>query len=61
MTKAGELITVGACVYLVKAMLGWVWAGMEVMVGRHAGQSQDGLVACQEMPEHFPSVRLRHC
>ena len=27
-----------------------------VVVGRHAGQSQV-LVACREMPEHFPSSR----
>ena len=32
-------------------------AGMEVVVGRHAGQSQEGLVACRETPEHIPSVR----
>ena len=30
---------------------------MEVVDGMHAGQSQDGLVACREMPEYFPSVR----
>ena len=29
---------------------------MEVVDGMHAGQSQDGLVACQEMQEHFRSV-----
>ena len=27
---------------------------MEVVVGRNAGQSQVGLVACQEMLEDFP-------
>ena len=31
--------------------------GMEVVVDEHAGQSQRGLVACREIPEHFPSVR----
>ena len=30
--------------------------GMEVVVGRHVGQSQ-WLVACREMPENFPSAR----
>ena len=25
--------------------------------GMHARQSQGGLVACQEMPDHFPSAR----
>ena len=35
--------------------LGGSW--MEVVVGRHAGQNQEGLVVCQEMPEHFPCVR----
>ena len=30
---------------------------MEVLVGKHAGQSQEELVVCQEMPEHFLSAR----
>ena len=29
---------------------------MEVVVDMHVAQSQDGSVACREMPEHFPSV-----
>ena len=29
-------------VWLVMAMVGWVGAGMEVVVGRHAGQSWGG-------------------
>ena len=33
---------------------------MEMVVGRHAGHCLDGLVACREMPENFPSVRERH-
>ena len=33
-------------------------AGMEVVAGRHVGQSQE-LVACQEMPEHFPNAKCR--
>ena len=33
---------------------------MEVVVGRHARQRQEGLVACLEMPEHFPSTRCKH-
>ena len=37
--KVDELITVGAWVYLVMAMVGWVGVGMEVVVGKHAGQS----------------------
>ena len=35
-------------------------AGMEVVVGKYAEQSQDRLVACQDMPEHLPSVSHRH-
>ena len=31
--------------------------GLKVVNGMHAGQSSKGLVACQEMPEHFPSAR----
>ena len=34
-------------------MVGWVWAEMDLVVGRHAGQSQQELAACPEMPEHF--------
>ena len=30
---------------------------MDVLDGMHVGQSQGGLVACREMPEHFPSAR----
>ena len=34
---------------------------MEVVVGRDVGQCREGLVACQEMLEHFHlSVRCRH-
>ena len=29
---------------------------MEVVVGKQAGQNQEGLVACREMPEHFPRL-----
>ena len=29
----------------------------EVVVGRHAGQSQDGYVVRREMPEHVPTAR----
>ena len=36
---------------------GFGGAGMEVVVGRFAGQSQKGLVACLEKPEHFASAR----
>ena len=31
--------------------------GMEVVVYKHAGQSQGGVVACREMLEHFKSAR----
>ena len=31
-----------------------------VAAGRHAVQSQEGLVTCRRMPEHFPSARWRH-
>ena len=39
------------------AMVGWLGAGMEMVVDKHAGQSLEVLVACREMPEHFLSVR----
>ena len=29
------------------AMVGWVGAGIEVVGGMHAGQSQGGFVACR--------------
>ena len=29
---------------VVMAMVGWMWAGMELVLGRHAGQSQ--VVGC---------------
>ena len=38
-------------------VVGGVGAGMEVVDGMHAGQSQGGLVTCPEMPEHFPIAR----
>ena len=50
------LVTVGVCVQLVMAVVGWMETGMEVVVCRHAGQSQ-GLVAYWEMPVHLPSAR----
>ena len=37
------------------AMVGWVWAGMEVVDDMLVGQSQGGLVACRDMLEHFRS------
>ena len=39
------------------AMVGLADAGMEVVDGKHAGQSQERLVVYREMPEHFLSVR----
>ena len=44
----------GACVLFVMAKVDWVVAEVEVVVGRLAGQMHMGLVACLEMPEHFP-------
>ena len=41
---------------LIIALVDWVGVGMEVDVGRHAGQSQDWLAACREMTEHFQSA-----
>ena len=35
-------------------------AGMELVVGKHLGRNQEGLVECQEKPEHLQSVRRRH-
>ena len=39
------------------AMVSLVGAGMEVVAGKPAGQSQEGLVACREMSEHFQIAR----
>ena len=38
--KADDIVTIGTWVQLVITMVGWVMAGMEVVVGRFAGQSQ---------------------
>ena len=38
------------------AMLGCAGAEIEVVDGMHAGQSHV-VVACQEIPDHFPSAR----
>ena len=40
--KADESITLRACGLFVMVIEGWVGAGMEVVVGRLAGQLQDG-------------------
>ena len=40
---------------VVMAMGGWMGAGMELVLGRHAGQGR-WLVICREMPEHFQSA-----
>ena len=42
------------CVVVI-AMAGWMGAGMELVLGKHAGQIQV-VVVCREMPEHFQSV-----
>ena len=56
-TQADKLVTVGSCVQLFMAMVGWVGSGIEVVECMHAGQSHGRLVACREMPEHFPCAR----
>ena len=40
---------------VVMAMVGWMGAGMELVQGRHARQSQV-VGRMSEMPEHFQSV-----
>ena len=30
--------------------------GIQVVVGRHASQIQEDLVACREMPKHIPAA-----
>ena len=42
------------CIGVFSHSFGWVEAGIEEMVGMHAGQSQEWLVACGEMLVHFP-------
>ena len=37
--KAVGLVTVGVCV-VVMAMVGWMGVGMELVLGKHVGQSQ---------------------
>ena len=54
---AEELITAGALVLLVMAMMDLVGAGMEVVIGKHARQGEKGFVACRELPEHFLSAK----
>ena len=46
------VITVGTWVELVIDMMGLMGAGMELVVGRHAGQSQE-MIPHRVMPEHF--------
>ena len=40
---------------VVMAMVGWMGAWMELVLGKHAGKAR-WLVVCREMPEHFQSV-----
>ena len=40
---------------VVKAMVGWMGAGMELVLGKHAGQSQV-VGHMSGLPEHFQSV-----
>ena len=39
---------------VVMAMVGWMGAGMELVLGKR--DKARWLVVCQEMPEHFQSV-----
>ena len=39
---------------VVMAMVGWMGAGMELVFGKHTGQSP---VACRKMPEYISSAR----
>ena len=48
---------VNFCKGVVSYGCGELGAGMEVVVGRHAGQNQGVLVACREMPELLQNVR----
>ena len=38
------------------AVVGWIGAEMEVVACRQAEKGR-GVIACREMPEHFPSAR----
>ena len=40
---------------VVMAMVGGMGTGMELVLGKHAGQSQV-VVVCREMPDNFQSV-----
>ena len=43
---------------VVSHSYGWLGGGRDgVADGRHAKQSQEGLIAYREIPEHFPSTR----
>ena len=58
--KSDELVTVGACVWLVTAMVGWVGAGMEVVDGMHAGQSRWGGGRLSEDAGALPEREVVH-
>ena len=57
--------TVGVWVLLVIAVLGWVGAAMEVVVGEYERHNQSWCHAlvclAWEMPEHFRCVRWGCC
>ena len=46
---------------VVSHSYGWLgWGRDGVAVGGHGRQSQQGLIACLEMPEHFQGARMGH-
>ena len=52
----GGLVSHSWCMcVVVMAMVGWMGAGMELVLGKHAGQSQV-VGHMSEMPENFQSV-----
>ena len=47
------------CWFMVVVMAGWVGSGMEMVVGKHAGRSQEGLVTCWKMPGTLPECEMK--
>ena len=54
------LITVCSWLIVVTAVMGWVRAGMEVVIGMQAGHSLDGLVACRGDAGALLDTRVVH-
>ena len=56
--EGGRVNRYSCCMVVVGHSYGGLGgAGMELVVAKHARESQEGLVACREMPEHFQSAR----